>query len=230
MRVKSRARPKNSRHSTVAMTPPRTKSTSMLRWHRSRPASIPVAMPHRLGEKDTHLAHMVGAEGGGHGDALGFAEGVILHGADEIDHHLGDGKGGAFGKQAQENNGHHFHQNKEGIPTHPAQLFHGGGSGLGQNGPQEIGAHGDEKIKGMPPLGPPQSHGKENEVGGLGIAEHPAADGIGKSAKKAAYSHQNSKDPKSLGLHFGGVGFVQLIFFMESSFACVRERDQALPK
>ena len=92
---------------------------------------IPVAMPHRLGKEDAHLTHMVGTEGGGHGDALGSAEGVILHGADEIDHHLGDGKGGAFGKQAQENNGHHFHHNKEGIPTHPAQLFHGGGSGLG---------------------------------------------------------------------------------------------------
>ncbi len=37
---------------------------------------------------DPQLAQVIGAERGGHGNAPGLAECVVLHGTDEIDRHL----------------------------------------------------------------------------------------------------------------------------------------------
>lgn len=43
-----------------------------------------------VGKSYTHLPDMVGDKGGGHGDALGLAEGIVLHGGDKVDGNLGD--------------------------------------------------------------------------------------------------------------------------------------------
>lgn len=72
---------------TVPTTAPTAKKNSMPAWraHFSRwDLSALLRWCRFLGEADADLADVVGDEGRGHGDALGLAEGVILHGGEEV--------------------------------------------------------------------------------------------------------------------------------------------------
>lgn len=71
-----------------------------------------------------------------------------------------------------------------------------GGQGFRKKRPPKIGAHGDQIIQGMAPLAIAQGHGEQDEVGGLGIAEYPAPDGIGKSSIKSRHPHKDGVDPR----------------------------------
>lgn len=74
--------------------------------HARQMRPVPVAQGFTKGHAG--LAQMIGTEGGGHGDALGLAEGIILHGADEVDGDLGNLKRRRFRQQPQKYHRQHF--------------------------------------------------------------------------------------------------------------------------
>ena len=84
----------------------------------------------KLGEPDGQLAQVVGAEGGGHGNALRLPEGVVLHGADEVDGDLSDLVGGGLGDQTQNNNSNNLDDDKQRVPADQMELFDGAGNGF----------------------------------------------------------------------------------------------------
>lgn len=47
-----------------------------------------VAVPQLLGQPDADLPDVVGGKGGGHRDALGLPEGIVLHRGHKVDDHL----------------------------------------------------------------------------------------------------------------------------------------------
>ena len=49
-----------------------------------------VAVPQLLGQPDADLPDVVGGKGGGHRDALGLPEGIVLHRGHKVDDHLAD--------------------------------------------------------------------------------------------------------------------------------------------
>lgn len=74
---------------------------------------------------NSDLPQMVGTEGGGHGDFSGFPEGVVLHGGDQVDSHLGDAVRGTLRQQTKEQYRNHLQQHKQGLPADVELLFYG---------------------------------------------------------------------------------------------------------
>ena len=64
---------------------------------------------------------MVGTEGGGHWNTFRLAEGIVLHGADEVDQHLGDLDRGAFRKKAKKDHHKDLYDDQQGIPPDDQQ-------------------------------------------------------------------------------------------------------------
>ena len=100
-----------------------------------------------LAAGDPRLAQVIGAEGGGHGNSLGDAEGVVLHGAHEIDDHLGDLIGRTLRQQAQNHHQNHLHQDQNRLPADGHRPSGRGHGSLGEQGAQEIGTHGNKEIQ-----------------------------------------------------------------------------------
>lgn len=84
-----------------------------------------------LGEADADLADVVGDEGRGHGDALGLAEGVILHGGEEVYDDLGYLHRRGIGDAAQDQHRGHFNEYEHGVPAHKKAVLYRIGEQLG---------------------------------------------------------------------------------------------------
>ena len=104
--------------------------------------------PAQVGAQHTGV---IGAEGGGGADAFGLTEGVVLHGADEIDDDLADLMGGRGGDEAHHDDCHDLNQHQQGIPAQP-ELPHVAGQDFGHHAAQQIAHHGNQKIQGFTPV------------------------------------------------------------------------------
>ena len=75
--------------------------------HPSQMTASFLRMPQGFTEENAYLPDMVRTEGGRHGNAFRLAEGVVLHGTDEIDQYLGDLHRRAFRKKTEKNDQQH---------------------------------------------------------------------------------------------------------------------------
>ena len=82
-------------------------------------------------EADADLADVVGDEGRGHGDALGLAEGVILHGGEEVYDDLRYLHRRGIGDAAQYQHRGHFNEYEHGVPAYKKAVLYRIGEQLG---------------------------------------------------------------------------------------------------
>lgn len=64
------------------------------------PDRILIPMADGMTGRNAHLTQMIGAKSGRHRDMLGLPKGVVLHGGNQIDRHLGNAVGSAFRQKA----------------------------------------------------------------------------------------------------------------------------------
>ena len=100
---------------------------------------IAVAVVPFLGQTDAHLPDVVGHKGGGHRYPFRLAEGIVLHGGQKIDGHLGNLHRGAVRHKAQQEDGGHFQPQQQGVPAHAPVMFDGIGGQLRDEGTQDVG-------------------------------------------------------------------------------------------
>lgn len=83
-----------------------------------------LGMADRFCKSDSHLPDVIGTEGGGHWNTFCLAEGIVLHGADEVDQHLGDLDRSAFRQKTKKDHHKDFNKDQQGIPTYQMALFY----------------------------------------------------------------------------------------------------------
>ena len=136
-----------------------------------------------------HLPDMVRAEGGRHRNALGLPEGVVLHGAHEVDQNLSDLDRRGLRQSAQEQHRQHLEQHQRRLPPDQAALPHPARGGLGHEGAQAVGRDRDQKVSRAAPLSPAQRHRQQHDVPALRVAEHAAPDRVGERAEISSRQH-----------------------------------------
>ena len=83
-----------------------------------------LGMADRFCNSDTHLPDVIGTEGGGHGNTFCLTEGIVLHGADEVDQHLSDLDRSAFRQKSEKDHHEDFNKDQQGIPTYQTALLY----------------------------------------------------------------------------------------------------------
>ena len=83
-----------------------------------------LGMADRFCNSDTYLPQVIGTEGGGHWNAFCLAEGIVLHGADEVDQYLSDLDRSAFRQKTKKDHYKDFNKDQQGIPTYQMALFY----------------------------------------------------------------------------------------------------------
>lgn len=175
-----------------------------------------MAVAQLLGQTHANLADVVGGEGGGHGDALGLPEGVVLHGGDEVDHHLGDLGGSGLGHKAQRQHRGHLNEHENGVPPDGKTVLDGVGGQFGHKGAQHIGRDGHQVVQTCAPLSGAQGHAHEHHVAGLGVAEHAAPQQVGVRSPEARHGDQGEVDP----VPFTGQKILLILLFVARFHVC----------
>ena len=164
----------------------------------------PIPFPDHLCQGDPHLPDMVGAEGGGHRDALRLPKGVVLHGGDEVDGHLNDLVGQAQGHPAHRKEHHELKQDQAGVPPQEPQTLYRRGQRLGDEGAQQIGRYRDEIVEPLPPVSLPDGDGHDYDVRRLRVAEYAAPQYIGIRPHHPRTGHQQQVDGLALTCQVSG--------------------------
>ena len=161
-------------------------------------------MAHELACGDADLPDVIGAEGRGHGYALRLTEGVVLHGADEIHHHLRYLVRRALRQQCEEHHRRHFHDDEQRVPADNVQALYVIRRAFRQKRAQKIGAYRYHVIQRPVPVHAAKLYGEQHHVRRLRIAEHTAAYRIRKPAEESAHQHQQAENPALLAFeeHF----------------------------
>ena len=159
------------------------------------------------GQANADLAHMVGGEGGGHGRALSLPEGIILHGSNKIDGHLGNLHRGRLRQESQHQHHHHFDGDQQRIPPHGQMSFDGVGQQLREERAQGIGGNGNQIVKAMPPVALAEGHAHQDDVTGLGVTEYITPQNIGKRPQKSCHADEQEVNPVAFTHEVVPVGF-----------------------
>ena len=82
-------------------------------------------VPDKFYKIRTHLSDVIGYESRRRRGSLRLAEGIKLHGAEEVQCHLADLVRCLRRQESQQDTGHDFNSNQHGIPSQDSQSFDG---------------------------------------------------------------------------------------------------------
>ncbi len=114
--------------------------------HLEPPPGRPVFVPHILGQVGADLTEVVRDKGRGCRNPLHLAEGVELHGTDEIQYHLHNLVRGLGRQTAQQKYDNGLKQSQQGIPADQVHMAEGLAEKLGYEGSGQVGADGKKQV------------------------------------------------------------------------------------
>ena len=194
-----------------------------------------VAVPQRLGQPDADLPDVVGGKGGGHRDALGLPEGIVLHRGHKVDDHLADLHRRGLGQKPQPQHRDHLNQHQHGVPPDVEPVLDRVGQQLRHERAENVGRDRDQIIPRLCPFGGPQRQAHQHDVAGLGVAEYVAAQQIGVGTLEPRDGDQCEVDPVPLTgqvMRFGRMLFFHDMrpFYSSVPFYYTRPYERRKPK